>query len=235
MSTFGEIVRDRRSALSMTQTSLAELVGETTSVVRSWEREQAIPGDPNTLQTLSTVLGVDIEVLLVPAKEAGYVVPAAEISPGVRQLGYGSSLQRSQGDETEVFSPVEPELEPTQVEEASQESVELEQVPGPSVETVDQEEPDQTAAVEPAAMTRQAPARPPANTQVSAIRRIGKKKPSQAANYLDDATELRNYRLRALYTTAGVVALLIVGRYALAEAVASVSSMWSTFSENFRF
>ena len=229
MSTFGEIVRDRRSALSMTQTGLADLVGETTSVVRSWERGQSIPGDPDTLQTLATVLGVELEELLAPAKAAGYVEPLPEIEPGVRQLGFGSSLNKTTHDATEVIAVVEPEaeIEPTEAE-----------VPAAVVDDEDVFEAAPAEDVPPqvaAAATRQAPARPASSTQVSAIRRIGRKRPSQASNYLDDPRELRSYRLRALYTAAGIIGLLIVGRFALAEVASSFSSIWSSFTENFRF
>jgi len=237
MSSFGEIVRDQRSELGMTQARLAELVGETTSAVRSWEREQAIPGDPDTLQTLSVVLGVEIDVLLVPAREAGYVDAPLEVSPGVRLLGTGSSADA-------VREPVAARADATA--QVTQLTDVLDQESEETVEPI-VEESDELAEVEmrttngtiatvqaPApTVTTQAPA--PVPTARPAPRRKGTQKPVAAGNYMDDPREMRRYRLRGLYTLAAVIAMIIIAQYALGEVRGSVSTMWSSFTDNFRF
>jgi transcriptional regulator with XRE-family HTH domain len=231
MLSFGKIIRDQRAALGMTQARLAELVGETTSAVRSWEREQAIPGDPATLQSLSAVLGVDPEMLLEPAREAGYVEPLVEISKGVRLLGAGSSLDAlrtpppENNDVTELTSPIE-KLETAQEEIESVDAVELWE-PEASTEAI-----QAPIVVTPTSTMVQQSTH---EVGASPRRKRTQRRTPVASNYLDDPREIRRYRLRALYTLTATVASLIVIRYAMGEVGESVSSIWATFSERVRF
>lgn len=237
MASFGEIVREQRSELGMTQARLAELVGETTSAVRTWEREQAIPGDPDTLRTLSVVLGVDLDILLVPAREAGYVEAPVEVSPGVRLLGTGSSA-----DAVRVAREPEddPTAEITQLTETPDHGAE--HATTSVVEELDEPEEADVWSTDVTVAPEQAPtptATSQAPVQVTASRptprRKGTERPVAVGNYLDDPRELRRYQLRALYTLAAVIAMLIIARYALGEVGESVSTMWTSFTENFRF
>ena len=241
MLSFGEIIRDQRAALGMTQARLAELVGETTSAVRSWEREQAIPGDPATLQSLSAVLGVDPEVLLEPAREAGYIEPLVEVSKGVRLLGAGSSLDAlrtpppEENDVTELTSPVEKSetarewIEPIDAVEPWEPEAPTEAIQVPIVVT-----PTST-------MVQLPPGGVPQwwrqlRSALDSTRRKGaQRRTLVAGNYLDDPREIRRYRLRALYTFIAMVASLIVIRYAMGEVGESASSMWAKFSGKVRF
>ncbi len=56
--TFGDLIRERRSQLGLTQARVAELVGRSPSTVRSWERGRTIPGDHETLAAIAAVLGI---------------------------------------------------------------------------------------------------------------------------------------------------------------------------------
>ena len=66
--TFGRTVRYRRTKLGMSQTQLAELVGRSTSTIRSWERDKSRPNDPQVLSALSAILGVDERQLFEKAE-----------------------------------------------------------------------------------------------------------------------------------------------------------------------
>lgn len=56
---FGRMVRYRRTKLGLSQAKLGELVGRSTTTIRSWERDKTRPNDPKVLSTLAAILGVD--------------------------------------------------------------------------------------------------------------------------------------------------------------------------------
>jgi transcriptional regulator with XRE-family HTH domain len=71
---FGSEIQTRRTAIGMSQARLAELVGRSTSTVRSWERGRTEPS-PDALDALVAVLGMDSyddeTVIEMPAVVAG--------------------------------------------------------------------------------------------------------------------------------------------------------------------
>jgi transcriptional regulator with XRE-family HTH domain len=80
--TFGRTVRYRRTKLGLSQTKLAELVGRSTTTVRSWERDRSTPNDASVLFALAAVLGLDDRTLF---DKAGMPMPDRELSPTVEQ------------------------------------------------------------------------------------------------------------------------------------------------------
>jgi transcriptional regulator with XRE-family HTH domain len=71
---FGTEIKTRRTAIGMSQARLAELVGRSTSTVRSWERGRTEPS-PDALDALTAVLGLDSyddeTVIEIPVVVAG--------------------------------------------------------------------------------------------------------------------------------------------------------------------
>lgn len=71
---FGSEIQTRRAAIGMSQARLAELVGRSTSTVRSWERGRTEPS-ADALDALIAVLGMnsydDETVMTMPAVVAG--------------------------------------------------------------------------------------------------------------------------------------------------------------------
>lgn len=71
---FGSEIQTRRAAIGMSQARLAELVGRSTSTVRSWERGRTEPSS-DALDALIAVLGMssydDETVMTMPAVVAG--------------------------------------------------------------------------------------------------------------------------------------------------------------------
>ncbi|HXV72656.1 MAG TPA: helix-turn-helix domain-containing protein, partial [Acidimicrobiia bacterium] len=55
---FGRTVRYRRTKLGLSQSKLGELVGRSTATIRSWEKDDSRPTDPDVLATLAAILGV---------------------------------------------------------------------------------------------------------------------------------------------------------------------------------
>ncbi|MCZ6661619.1 MAG: helix-turn-helix transcriptional regulator, partial [Actinobacteria bacterium] len=79
---FGRTVRYRRTKAGLSQAKLGELVGRSTSSVRSWERDTVTPNDPEVVRALAAVLALDERMLF---DKAGLSTPEAETSPTVEQ------------------------------------------------------------------------------------------------------------------------------------------------------
>ena len=62
-NSFARLVKLRRTALGLSQSSLADLVGRSASAVRSWERGASTPSDGAVVQSLAAVLGVEEKAL----------------------------------------------------------------------------------------------------------------------------------------------------------------------------
>lgn len=79
---FGRTVRYRRTKLGLSQAKLAELVGRSTSTIRSWERDNTQPTDPKVLSTLAAILAIDERLLF---DKADVELPDVEASETVEQ------------------------------------------------------------------------------------------------------------------------------------------------------
>ncbi len=79
---FGRIVRYRRTKLGLSQARLGDLVGRSPSTIRSWERDQALPKDPETVSALAAVIGANERALL---EKAGFDLPNLEERPTMEQ------------------------------------------------------------------------------------------------------------------------------------------------------
>ncbi len=62
-ASFGQLIKEQRIEMGLTQQRLADLVGRSPSTVRSWERDRATPTDETVIDSLSAVLGVDRTIL----------------------------------------------------------------------------------------------------------------------------------------------------------------------------
>ena len=105
-SSFGEIVKRRRSALGMTQARLGDLVGRSISTVRAWERDRTHPSDDETLAAVVAVLGItddeltELDLVLPGGRKfrpagPGQPTSRADVTapepPATRVVGTGSS------------------------------------------------------------------------------------------------------------------------------------------------
>lgn len=105
--TFGQVVKSKRIEMSLTQMRLAELVGRSSSTIRSWERGQSVPNDLEVYEALSAVLGVGLVDLV---ETAGLEVDPADLADADRNA---SRANISQPDETareastEAEAPIE--------------------------------------------------------------------------------------------------------------------------------
>jgi transcriptional regulator with XRE-family HTH domain len=132
-TSFAELVKGRRTELGLSQASLAELVGRSSSAIRSWERGASTPTDENVVRSLAAVLGID-EVTL---RSAVGLPPEAPIE-APEEVG-GSALEAFEeetvGGDKEEEEAVEPETaggDEVSSEEDEEASVFEETTPGPA-------------------------------------------------------------------------------------------------------
>jgi transcriptional regulator with XRE-family HTH domain len=226
--TFGRTVRYRRTKLGMSQTQLAELVGRSTSTIRSWERDKSRPNDPQILSALAAILGVDERQLFEKAE----VDPPSvvEATPTVEQALATLSMEEVPVDDDEPTVPVDPDpaQRPTVVA-VEQFSLDL-------VEVGDRPEEDGSRKVE--AVREKvlvssvegpgfvAPPDPYVQTPLT---------PTVAdLSYVEDESQRQLYRVRNLATLVAVVALIVTLIWAFGEGIGALGDWWDDFLGNLR-
>ncbi len=299
----GDIIKERRSALGMTQARLAELVGRSSTAVRAWERNQSLPSDPEVLDALEAVLGIDLGVVDRAddptddqAADAGDAVmeagdavdeeaddPSGEVVTGlpgadpdaVEVSIHGELSEREPPSESTAEPDASPDAgepssdpvdEPTQVIVrdtprviATATATHSEVIAGPRAPQPGPEAPG-TPSVKsgpPAPVPEMASSAPgPEETAVLGEPLLTGSTPSGRsrtveddpfgpapatpigvgrfeASYLDDPATLRLYRMRALFTAAAALGLLIVLRWAMGGATGAWRQIWETFRSGF--
>ncbi|MFW2339675.1 MAG: helix-turn-helix domain-containing protein [Acidimicrobiia bacterium] len=221
----GDLIRQQRAALGLTQARLAELVGKSPSTVRSWERDRSRPADEASLSALAAVLGLsEDQVQLAMWTEAAplqtadepastpssVAAPAPDPEPA---LDEGASILESVS-EPETLDAVET-VEPAETARATEvEPVELPTpVAPPELETVVSEDifsPPGRATSDRRFRLGDLADALRSTSAVSSRPRV--------PSYLDDPTEIRTYRLRTIMTAALLVFMIIVLLWAVGEA-----------------
>lgn len=226
--TFGRTVRYRRNKLGMSHAQLAELVGRSTSTIRSWERDKSRPNDPQVVATLAAILGVDERQLFEKADVEP--VETFEISPTIEEALASLSIEEApSGDEETrpVSDPVaEPAPLPITVHEYKLDLVELkdhDQGFG-STEAELVRERALVGAVDAPGFV--APPDPYVQTPLT---------PSLTdASYMEDNSQRQLYRVRNLATLVAVVALIVTFIWALGEGIGALGDWWDDFFGNLR-
>lgn len=303
---WGDMIKERRSALGMTQARLAELVGRSSTAVRAWERNQSLPTDPEVIDALEAVLGIDLGVDDSAGErtddgwaDAGDTVTDAadDADEADEDAGDGESveglLEAEPGDAEPADEPVNGELsevepaaettadpnasadsgdpssdpveDPTQVIVrdaprviATATAAHSEVLAGPRAPQPTPDAPGTPVASGPPspAPERTSTAREPEATAVlgetfaTGSTATGGSRPVSDdpfgpapatpsgvgrfdASYLDDPATLRLYRMRALFTAAAALGLLIVLRWAMGGATGAWRQIWETFRSGF--
>jgi transcriptional regulator with XRE-family HTH domain len=242
---FGRTVRYRRTKLGLSQAKLAELVGRSTSTIRSWERDKSRPNDPKVLATLSAILGIDERQLFDKAEME--FSASIETSPTVEEALATLSLEAGPllgddegGDESEEGTRAEPPAaNPVRPVPVSVEEYQLDLVAmgSSSGEDVDEEQ----AIVEEPLLDRLlvgsalgtgsapayvAPPEPYVQTPVT---------PSLVdVSYMEDANQRQLYRARNLATLVAAVVLILAFIWALGEGLGALGEWWDGFFGNLR-
>lgn len=212
----------------MSQPQLAELVGRSTSTIRSWERDKSRPNDPQVLSALAAILGVEERQLFEKAEVD--LSDVVEASPTVQQALATLSMEEVPVDDDQpvVAGDPDPDQRPTVVA--------VEQFRLDLVEVGDRLEEDgmrKVEAVREKALVRAvegpafvAPPEPYVQTPLT---------PTVAdLSYIEDDSQRQLYRVRNLATLVAVVALIVTLIWAFGEGIGALGDWWDDFFGNLR-
>ena len=205
---FGRTVRYRRTKLGLSQSKLGELVGRSTATIRSWEKDDSRPTDPDVLATLAAILGVSERQLFEKAEvDRPHDI---EDSPTVEQ-----ALATLRPPD----SPAPPKQEPrVSVVAADTTSVSAEGGNAGRRRGSWEQSADGPAFA--------APPDPHVLTQTT---------PSLAdASYVEDPSQRQMYRVRTLATLVALVALVVALIWAVQEGFGALGEWWDAFFGNLR-
>ncbi len=219
---FGRTIRYRRTKLGLSQAKLGELVGRAATTIRSWERDQSHPTDPNVISALAAVLAVDEQMLF---ERAGVAMPEVETSPTMEE-----SLA--------TLNP-EPEAESSAISLAFEEDDDIQDFEGGVSESPAVSEPD-AGSVESSpdsAATSEESAVPEVVGYVAPPEAYAITAPTPTVgelSYIEDASQRQLYRMRTMATVIGVAALAIAFIWALGEGFGALGAWWDAFVGNLR-
>lgn len=212
---FGRTIRYRRTKMGLSQAKLGELVGRSSSTVRSWERDNSVPSDKAVLDALAAVLAIDSRMLY---GKAGFEAPETGENPTVEQAL--ASLQPEQSD-----TGSDPTDEISVEEEDEQSSVH-----GPDGEGQLLEAAARHMSSESQRLMHSPPTPPPG--YVAPRDPLIYMAPSPRVvepSYVEDADQLQTYRIRNLATVVLIVALIVVLVWAGSNAWDAFSTWWDDF------
>lgn len=227
MSDFGGLIRDAREKLGLSPHRVAELIGRASGTVKAWERGRTVPSDPFVVTSLAAVLGIDERVLFEAAgltppghkealtieQELATIAPAKPSPPNP-----AGDVERSRvatGEQETVAVPVRREEPESDLGVAA---------PVEAVADFFQKGKDFFADAGAPVMdklrssseTRRQPRQTPARPQP----------PTPTGSYLDDPEERWSYRLRTLWTAAGLGALGVLLLWAGSRALDAFGETW---------
>ena len=212
---FGRTVRYRRTKLGLSQSKLGELVGRSTATIRSWEKDDLRPTDPDVLATLAAILGVSERQLFDKAE----VDPPAHIddSPTVEQA-LATLRPQQPGD-------ARPDTPRVSVVAADTASV-ADAGGGDSRSGLQSEQTVRQRARPAVGPAYVAPPDPFVRTPTT---------PSVAdASYMEDQSQRQMYRVRTLATLVALVALVVALIWAVQEGFGALDAWWDGFFGNLR-
>ncbi len=255
-TSFATLVKQRRVALGMSQAKLADLVGRSSSVVRSWERGASAPADENVVRSLAAVLGIEESLLRssVGLDPKGRVREPDEIGGGSLEVfvaevddpgePVGVDVPRGTADVEEG-----PEAGPAEPAGAGQTSEEIKEPAVKAPPAAEDDHPPPAAqeellvADEPleADFAFSAPPTGAPEEESPVAGGTGATSPTVMVpaggtpvlpaerSYLDDPDQMVTYWIRAALTVAFSVFLLVVLLWALSRLGDSVGEVWDIF------
>lgn len=229
---FGRTIRFRRTKLGLSQAKLGELVGRSPSSIRSWERDDSTPNDPDVLMALAAVLGVEQRTLF---EKAGVDRPEIETSPTVEQelatLRPPAAEDAEDPDDGVHISFTYEELAGLGVGVEDEEGDEEEAMAAPSTTPVSSEAEDDEEMATFGLGDRPVPGyTEPRPDYVVAPLTPAQGEPAHGEySYVEDPGERQLYRVRMVGTAVGVVILLLLLMYAAAKGMEAFGDWWDSF------
>lgn len=203
---FGGLIRRHRERLGLSIARVAELVGRAPATVRNWERGRSVPSDVGLLSTIGAVLAIPEEELF---EAAGLDAPVKEHTPTIEQ----SLAEIAPADRKEADGPETEELAALEEPHLPGVDVEVEPVLEPRRR---RGEPRHARAPEPH-VEAQGPvvtAPPPASP------------PAPNASYMEDPAQRLLYRLRGVFTLAGLFVTFVVLAWAGGNLLSALGEFW---------
>ncbi len=214
--------------MGLSQAKLGELVGRSPSTIRSWERDDSTPNDPDVLMALAAVLGVEQRTLF---EKTGVDSPEIETSPTVEQ-------------ELATLRPPAAE-DAEDPDDGVRISFTYEELAGLGVRINDEEEESASPSTSPASGATEddeemAPfglsdRTVPGYTEPRPDYVVTRLTPAQGErahgeySYVEDPAERQLYRVRMVGTAVGVVILLLLLMYAAAKGMEAFGDWWDSF------
>jgi len=212
--------------LGLSQAKLGELVGRSPSTIRSWERDDSTPNDPDVLMALAAVLGVEQRTLF---EKAGVNRPEIETSPTVEQ----ELATLRPPPEEDAEDPDDGVQIRFTYEELAGLGVRLddEEMAAPSTspasgETEDEEEMAPFGLSDPPVPGYTDP-RP--DYMVTRLTPAHGEQVYGEYSYVEDPSERQLYRVRMVGTAVGVVILLLLLMYAAGKGMEAFGDWWDSF------
>lgn len=103
--TIGQIIREKRTNLNMTQEQLADRVGVTPQAVSKWEKDQAYP-DVALLKRIAEILHCTVGELLGEGKETAAAQLIPEVQVDTSKMILRIRVNSNDGDKISVNLPV---------------------------------------------------------------------------------------------------------------------------------
>lgn len=217
MSDFGGLIRDARERLGLSPNRVAELIGRASGTVKAWERGRTVPHDPVVVTSLAAVLAIDEAELYVAAGLNPPGTPPvttieqqlASIAPRPTPMVSPDPVRAERPVVTAASSPQEPATEPDTPDDGMNVTAATEAVTAFLHKGMDS--------------LRKLTDRPERAPRQRRVRATATPYPAASfGSYMEDDDERWSYRLRALWTAAGVAALGIVLLWAGARLMAAI-------------
>jgi transcriptional regulator with XRE-family HTH domain len=239
------LIKRSRERLGLSVSRVAELIGRSTGMVRAWERGTVAPTESAVVSSLAAVLGID-EVTLF--ESAGLEPPVQRRQVTVEQALRTLTPEQAAGPpRPRAPRPGEALTEglrvpPQERRRPPQGAPTESRQPGP-VTPVTQTRPTERP-VNRGAHGRSEPITGEKVGLVDRLRAATLRKPKPAAplttlprapvapSYLEDEDERFSYKLRSVFTAAGLLVLMLGLAWAAANLFAAVGAVWEELTKN---
>lgn len=236
MSDFGGLIRDAREKAGLSPHRVAELIGRASGTVKAWERGRTVPNDPFVVSSLAAVLAIDEESLFraagldVPLRHEALTIEQelATIAPSKPQPRSPSSHPEPRPLSSDAPSSVITDEQPAVARSTAVEG-------SPDLLPSEKDSSPSEAVTEFLGRAGAAIADAPA---VQMMKKAGREKPTRRSpsapasptpgtvSYMEDPDEQWSYRLRSLWTAAGVGILGMLLLWAGSRALEAFGETW---------
>ena len=241
MSDFGGLIRDAREARGLSPHRVGELIGRASGTVKSWERGRTVPADPHVVTSLAAVLGLDELALFRAAglnppdhrealtieQELATIAPRSAPSDPPREveLQFIRAPAGAPSGAPELASEGVARNQGVETETASNETAQPEESVTDAVTAFLQKGVDVIAEASAPVLEQFRKARKE-RTRPAPRPIVSHQPVAPSGSYLDDPDEQWSYRLRSLWTAAGVGVLGILLLWAGSRALDALGDSW---------